>query len=93
MGMKTVCIGLGLNLILIPLCWLLPFASRIPVYTGIALADLIFYLAATGIFLRRMWRAEDRRGFTLLFTLLQLYLLTVIFLFKLTELLLLRACS
>ena len=40
-----------------------------------------------------MWRAEDRRGFTLLFTLLQLYLLTVIFLFKLTELLLLRACS
>lgn len=84
-------LGLLLNLILIPVFW--PAKSiRIPVYTILAVANVTFYLICMVLFFIRVRREENRHGFTLRFMALQLFLLTALFLFKLTELLISGNC-
>ncbi len=91
--MNTIAIGILLNLLLIPALWLFSLAVRIPAYTMLALLNVLFYLFGMIYFLRAMSPDENRSGFTLRFVLLQLFLLAALFLFKLTELLLLRAAA
>ncbi len=91
--MNTIAIAVLLNLILIPSLWLFPLAVRIPACTILALLDIVFYFIGMTRFLTAVRRNENRNGFTLEFVLLQMFLLAALFLFKLTEQLLLQASA
>ena len=83
-----------LNLVLIPLFWLLPTVYRIHIYTITAIADAVSYLVLTVLFFIRLRRSgkEAEPGMTLHFVFLQLLLLFSLFLFKLSGFLLLKHC-
>lgn len=83
-----------LNLVLIPVFWLLPSIYKVHFYTVAAIADAALYLLLTVLFFIRNNRCtpEERPGLTLRFILLQLILLFSLFLFKLSGLLLLKYC-
>ncbi len=91
--MNTVAAGILFNLILIPFLWIFSLAVKIPAYTLLASLNISFYLFGMLRFLRKMRLDEMKSGFTLQFILLQMYLLASLFLLKLTELLLIRACA
>lgn len=81
-----------LNLVLIPLFWLLPTIHRVHVYTLTAIADAVLYITLTILFFLRLHRSGKAAepGMTLRFVFLQLLLLFSLFLFKLSGFLLLK---
>lgn len=81
-----------LDLILIPAVWCFP-RIRIAVYTALAVANIAFYFICSILFFIRLKKTENPGGHTLPFLLIQLLLPAALFLFKLTEVLLIRACS
>lgn len=84
-----------LNLVLIPLLWLLPSTYKVHIYTIGAVADAGLYLILSIIFFIQYNRCpqQARPGMTLRFILLQSILLFSLFLFKLSGLLLLKYFS
>lgn len=92
--MRPLFIIIFLNLVLIPAAWLLPLICKIHFYTVAAIADAFLYIVLSILFFIRYHRSkqEERPGLTLRFILLQTLILFSIFLFKLSELLLLKHC-
>lgn len=92
--MRTIFTIILLNLLLIPLFWLLPTGYKVHVYTIMAVADCVLYLILTITFFIRLHLTGQNAapGMTLRFILLQLLLLFSIFLFKLSGFLLLKHC-
>ena len=58
----------------------------------LAAANILFYLVLLAVFLRRTAKLPERKGFLLEFVLLQFFLCTGIFLFKLTDLMIHLNC-
>ena len=81
-----------LNLVLIPLFWLLPTIYRIHAYTVTAITDAVLYIMLTILFFIRLHHSsrDAESGMTLRFVFLQLLLLFSLFLFKLSGFLLLK---
>ena len=92
--MRTIFTIILLNLLLIPLFWLLPTGYKIHIYTLMAVADCVSYLILTITFFIRLHLSgrDAAPGMTLRFILLQSLLLFSIFLFKLSGFLLLKHC-
>lgn len=92
--MRSIIAIIILNLLLIPLFWLLPNGHRIHVYTVMAVVDGISYLILTACFFIRLLRTgkDALPGMTLRFLLLQFLLLFSFFLCKLSGFLLLKHC-
>ena len=92
--MRAIFTFIILNLILIPVLWLLPIGYKVHIYTITAVADGFTYLILSACFFFDLHRSSPviPPGMTLRFVLLQLLLLFSLFLFKLSSLLLLKHC-
>ncbi len=92
--MRTIFTSIVLNLLLIPLLWLLPIEYKTHFYTMLAAADGIVYMILSIFFFIRLNHSgqDALPGMTLRFILLQSLLLFSLFLFKLSGFLLLKHC-
>lgn len=90
--MRAIVTIIILNLLLIPIFWLVPASHRIHIYTVMAVFDGFLYLILTLCFFFRFYRSKPDAypGLTLHFILLQIILLFSFFLFKLSNFLLLK---
>lgn len=90
--MKQMLIAGLIDLLLIIVFRLSGTPSGIGALILLAAANMLFYLALLGRFLRKTAKQPERKGFLLEFVLLQFFLCAGIFLFKLTDLMILLNC-
>lgn len=80
------------DLLLLPACWLCGEYRTAPLIL-LAAGNMLFYLILLLCFLRRFSSAPGRRGALLEFVLIQFFLCAGIFLYKLTDIILIRSST
>lgn len=87
--MRRILWGGLIDLILLHLFW---FSGdlRIVLLQGLACGNVLYYLFLSVTFLRKTAKKEERHGFLLEFTLLQFFIFMGIFLFKLSDMMILH---
>ncbi len=87
--MKWILAGVAIDVVLIPVCWMSAML-RVHLLLTLACANMLYYLFILGRFLYRTSKLPERKGFALEFVVLQTFLCTGIFLFKLCDLIMIH---
>jgi len=90
--MKQILIAVLIDILLMIIFRLNGTPSGIGALILLAAVNLLFYLVLLFCFLRKTAKQPERKGFLLEFVLLQFFLCAGIFLFKLTDLMILLNC-